>query len=103
MREALSVPDSDIKMTYWDTTGHHHEIARIDRLHNKEAKVLDLHTGDLIFAPAILDFLTDIFQDDAVTFQSLYFENGSQQGCHQDTAFVYVEPPYQFAACWIAL
>ena len=51
MREALSVPDSDIKMTYWDTTGHHHEIARIDRLHNKEAKVLDLHTGDLICAP----------------------------------------------------
>jgi len=108
MREALSVPDSDIKMTYWDATGHHYAPAAADLLHHKEAKVLDLHTRlesarDLIFAPAILDFLTDIFQDDAVAFQSLYFENGSQQGCHQDTAFVYVEPPYQFAASWIAL
>ncbi|MFZ4681842.1 MAG: phytanoyl-CoA dioxygenase family protein [Terrimicrobiaceae bacterium] len=108
MQAALNAPESDIKMTYWDETGHHFTAAKANLLHNKEAKVLDLHTRlasahELIFAPAILDFLTDVFQDDAVAFQSLYFENGSQQGSHQDTAFVYVEPPYQFAASWIAL
>jgi hypothetical protein len=107
-RRTLDDSASDLKMTYWDADGHHHEPARIALLHNKEAKVLDLHTRieaaqDLIFAPAILDFLTDIFDDEVVAFQSLYFENGSQQGCHQDSAFVYVEPPAQFAASWIAL
>jgi ectoine hydroxylase-related dioxygenase (phytanoyl-CoA dioxygenase family) len=95
-------------MTYWDTDGHHQEQVSPANLGKLEAKVLDLHVhldeaNDLIFAPKIMNFLTDTFQDDAVAFQCLYFENGSQQGCHQDTAFVYVDPPYQFAASWIAL
>jgi hypothetical protein len=105
---AITDPAGTIMMTYWDETGHHREKAGPDRLGKTEAKVLDLHvyldsTHDLIFAPDIVDFLTDVFQDDAVAFQSLYFEYGSQQGCHQDTAFVYVEPPLHFAASWIAL
>lgn len=57
----------------------------------------------LIFSPRILDFLRDVFQDDPVAFQTLYFEYGSTQGAHNDTAFVYVDPPYQFVASWIAL
>ncbi len=105
---AISVPDTNVKMTYWDTDGHHFEKAQQQHIGKTEAKILDLHVHlessyDLIFAPAILDFLTDIFQDEVLAFQNLFFEYGSQQGCHQDTAFVYVEPPYQFAASWIAL
>jgi hypothetical protein len=104
----LGDPDHDIKMTYWDDAGHHHEQASIACLDKLEAKVLDLHVRidaaqQLIFAPKILDFLIDVFQDDVVAFQSLYFENGSQQGAHQDTAFVYTEPASHFAASWIAL
>lgn len=104
----LSQPGHDIKMTYWDTDGHHHEAASIAMLPKREAKVLDLHVRmptaqELIFSPDIIDFLTDVFQDDVVAFQSLYFEYGSQQGAHQDTAFVYTEPHAHFAASWIAL
>jgi ectoine hydroxylase-related dioxygenase (phytanoyl-CoA dioxygenase family) len=95
-------------MTYWDNDGHHQAPAALDLLGETEAKVLDLHTrldsaAQVVFAPAILDFLTDVFQGDAVAFQCLYFEYGSQQGCHQDTAFVYVTPPHQLVASWVAL
>jgi hypothetical protein len=105
---AIATPGSQLPMTYWDEEGHHYDKATPALLMKHEAKVLDLHTrlasaADLIFAPRILDFLRDIFQDDAVAFQSLYFEFGSQQGAHQDTAFVYTDPPYHFAASWIAL
>jgi len=106
---ALSNPRVRIPMTFWDDQGHHHyDIARKDKLGNREAKVLDLHvrlppSQRLIFAPKLLDFLTDVFQEEPVAFQTLYFENGSQQGAHQDTAFVYTDPPYHFVASWIAL
>jgi ectoine hydroxylase-related dioxygenase (phytanoyl-CoA dioxygenase family) len=50
-----------------------------------------------------MDFLWDIFGEAPVAFQSLYFEYGSAQGAHNDTAFVYVDPPSSFAASWIAL
>ncbi len=105
---AMADPNAGISMTYWDAQGHHHTPATPDRLGETEAKVLDLHTRlsaaqRVIFAPAIIDFLTDVFQDDAVAFQCLYFEYGSQQGCHQDTAFVYVQPPHQLVASWVAL
>ena len=100
--------ESDVKMTFWDTDGHHHQAAAESLLAKREAKVLDLHirleaARQLIFAPKILDFLTDMFQDDVVAFQSLYFKYGSQQGAHQDTAFVITEPSSHFAASWIAL
>ena len=39
----------------------------------------------------------------AVAFQTLYFEKGSEQSLHQDTAFVYVNEPQEFLATWIAL
>lgn len=106
---ALSDPAVEYPMTYWDDQGHHHyDIARKDKLGNREAKVLDLHvrlasSQKLIFAPKLLNFLTDVFQEEPVAFQTLYFENGSQQAAHQDTAFVYTDPPYHFVASWIAL
>jgi hypothetical protein len=58
---------------------------------------------DLFAAPRLLSFLQCIFEDDPLLFQSLSFNQGSQQPLHQDTAYVVVEKPLQLAACWIAL
>lgn len=59
---------------------------------------------DLFGAPALLNFLQTIFDDDPLLFQSLNFEKGSQQALHQDTAYVVVDgAPLHLAACWIAL
>jgi len=106
--DLLSRDDHGVRMTYWDGPNHHYGDARPDRLNYAEAKVLDLHARmsaaqQVIFAPAIQAALGDIFEDEAVAFQSLYFEYGSQQGAHQDTAFVYTRPAYHFVASWVAL
>jgi ectoine hydroxylase-related dioxygenase (phytanoyl-CoA dioxygenase family) len=82
--------------------------AKPEYLSKAEAKILDVHyhlpsSHDLIFSPSILQFLWDLFGEAPVAFQSLYFEHGSAQGAHNDTAFVYVEPASLFAASWIAL
>ncbi|WP_207212482.1 phytanoyl-CoA dioxygenase family protein, partial [Sphingobium cupriresistens] len=58
---------------------------------------------DLFHVPALFDFLRLIFDADPLLFQSLSFDQGSQQGLHQDTAYVVVQQPLQLAACWIAL
>jgi len=104
----LERSDSGIMMTYWDARGKHHVPAEATLLGNHEAKVLDVHrhldsSHELIFAPAVIGFLRDVFQDDPVAFQTLYFEYGSMQDAHNDTAFVYVDPPEHFVASWIAL
>lgn len=58
---------------------------------------------DLFTSPRLLEFLNAIFAEDPLLFQSLSFDQGSQQGLHQDTAYVVVDKPLQLAACWIAL
>lgn len=55
------------------------------------------------FAPPITSFLRTLFERDLLLFQSLSFEYGSRQPLHQDTAYVVVDSPMEFAACWIAL
>ena len=56
-----------------------------------------------LFSPAIVEFLSLIFERKPQLFQSLSFEQGSQQGMHQDTAYVVTDSPLEFAGCWIAL
>ena len=58
---------------------------------------------DLFTSPALIRFLSLIFDDVPLLFQSLSFDQGSQQGLHQDTAYVVVDQPMELAACWIAL
>ncbi|MCP1468496.1 hypothetical protein J3E64_000163 [Sphingobium sp. OAS761] len=58
---------------------------------------------DLLSSPALLAFLNLIFEADPLLFQSLSFDQGSQQRLHQDTAYVVVDKPLELAACWIAL
>ncbi|MEQ8734406.1 MAG: phytanoyl-CoA dioxygenase family protein [Rhodospirillaceae bacterium] len=54
-------------------------------------------------APAILEFLSTIFDETPVLTQSLIFQTGSEQGFHQDPAFVVYDKPLSMAACWVAL
>lgn len=58
---------------------------------------------DLFSVPRLLRFFQLIFDADPLLFQSLSFDQGSQQGLHQDTAYVVVDQPIELAACWIAL
>jgi phytanoyl-CoA hydroxylase len=78
------------------------------RFREERVKLLDLYghldtARQIVFSPAILRFLTLLFERPVVAFQSLYFRWGSQQDIHQDTAFVKVSSPMEFAASWIAL
>lgn len=96
------------QMTYWEQGHKHMHLANRSKLGAAECKVIDVHASDpdvqqAVFAPKIARFLELVMQSKAVAFQTLYFEYGSQQPIHQDTAFVYVDPPLEFIASWIAL
>ncbi len=72
------------------------------------AKALDLHyfsrpIRELMFAPAITDFLGLVFESKAFASQSLTFLRGSAQDPHQDSAYVAYTVPRRFAASWVAL
>jgi len=75
---------------------------------DKRHKLLDLHVHldsarEIVFAAPIVRFLNLVFERPALAFQGLYFRWGSQQAIHQDSAFVKVSAPLEFAASWIAL
>lgn len=56
-----------------------------------------------VFAPRVAALLEAAFAEPAIAIQSLYFEYGSQQSIHQDTAYVVSRRPLGLAAIWIAL
>ena len=56
-----------------------------------------------MFADKIVRFLEIIFEQNVLAFQSLSFEIGTEQGMHQDTAYVVLSSPMKLAASWIAL
>jgi hypothetical protein len=75
---------------------------------DRSVKLLDLFDGSaaalrVTFAPPVQRFLSILFERPALAFQSLYFRWGSRQDVHQDSAFVRVSSPREFAASWIAL
>jgi phytanoyl-CoA hydroxylase len=57
----------------------------------------------VLLAPAIVRFLTLIFDAEPLLFQGLTFECGSEQGIHQDSAYVVVSSPMELVASWTAL
>ena len=72
------------------------------------AKALDLHyfskpIRELMFVPAITEFLGLIFESRAFASQSLTFLRGSAQDPHQDSAYVAYSVARRFAASWVAL
>ena len=77
-------------------------------LRDRPHKVLDLHAKvaaaePVVFAAPILQFLSRLFLRPPMAFQSLYFTYGTRQHMHQDTAYVPVNSPLEFAGVWIAL
>lgn len=61
------------------------------------------HARQALFSDTIVEFLAAVFETAPHLFQSLTFEKGSEQGFHQDPAYVVVSEPRQLAASWIAL
>lgn len=49
------------------------------------------------------DFLRLIFEEDPILMQTLLFENGSQQGVHQDFPYVHTPKPPYLVGVWVAL
>jgi len=75
---------------------------------DKTFRLIDFHVNSptvqaAAFSPVIQRILQLIFEEPAQAFQSLTFIYGSQQGIHQDGAYVAVSEPLKFAASWIAL
>jgi phytanoyl-CoA hydroxylase len=58
---------------------------------------------DLLSSPPLVEFLQVLFEQRPKLFQSLSFDMGSEQGLHQDTAYVVVDRPLELVGCWIAL
>jgi phytanoyl-CoA hydroxylase len=103
-----AIDERSRQMAYWKEGVKHIHASDRERLMEFECKVLDVHATmasvrNAVFAPKLARFLELIFRTKATAFQTLYLERGSEQGVHQDTAFVYVDPPLDFAASWIAL
>jgi phytanoyl-CoA hydroxylase len=71
-------------------------------------KLLDVYSvskaaREAMFAEPIRNFLKLVFGRGPMAFQSLSFTAGTGQPIHQDTAYVVVSSPMEFAASWIAL
>jgi ectoine hydroxylase-related dioxygenase (phytanoyl-CoA dioxygenase family) len=74
----------------------------------ERARVVDSYAfyesaRETLFAKPIVEFLRTIFEADPLLFQSLSFHKGSEQGMHQDTAYVVVSSPLALSAAWVAL
>ena len=84
---------------------YEHLREELEREHVKlvDAYALSRHTLAAAFSEPLRRFLRLVFEGDALLFQSLSFERGSEQPVHQDTAYVVVSPPLAFVAAWIAL
>lgn len=74
-----------------------------DRLRIVDIYVFVEAARQALFSPPIAHFLELVFERPPLLFQGLSFERGSQQGMHQDTAYVVTSSPLELAACWIAL
>lgn len=76
-------------------------------LRREKVKLLDLYVRSeaarrIAFAKPIRDFLALVFESTPMAFQGLYFDHGTEQPMHQDTAYVRVDAPMELAASWVA-
>ncbi len=88
---------------------HQGQVQRMSRdLYDKVAKVSCLHwyyprAAEIIFPPAVLRFLTQIYDRPPVAFQSMSMRKGSQEPLHIDTGPLTLTEPMSMAASWVAL
>jgi phytanoyl-CoA hydroxylase len=71
-------------------------------------RIMDFHNQSiagkkLALNATVTDFLGHVFRETVVCMQTLTFIHGTQQGAHQDYAFVVAGIPSHLAAAWIAL
>lgn len=71
-------------------------------------RIADLHSHSeaarrLYFHPQIFHWIDLIFGSPSVSFQSLFFEWGSEQSFHRDPVYVVTTPPANLLATWVAL
>ena len=73
-------------------------IAKVDCLH-----LFFSRAGELIFPPAVLEFLTDLYERPPVAFQTMSMRKGSEEPLHIDTGPLTLTEPMALAASWVAL
>jgi ectoine hydroxylase-related dioxygenase (phytanoyl-CoA dioxygenase family) len=71
-------------------------------------RIADMHSHSdaalaLYLNPTVFREVERVLGEPAVATQSLFFEQGSQQGLHRDPVFVQTKPPSHLVAAWIAL
>ena len=78
------------------------------RVRNVGYRIPDLHSHsdhalDLYLHPTMFRMVELIYDQPAISFQSLYFEYGSQQALHRDPMYVVTDPASHLLASWVAL
>ena len=68
-----------------------------------EAHAVLPEVRDAFASPAVVEFLTAVFDEPPVLSQTLMFQMGSEQPIHRDTTFVQFDQPLSMVGCWIAL
>ena len=88
---------------------HGGKVHRVSRdLYDQVAKVSCLHwyfprASELIFPPAVLRFMSLIYERPPVAFQSMSMRKGSEEPLHIDTGPLTLTEPMSMAASWVAL
>ena len=96
---AVSPPGPGGPTAFRDYEGPVRETGyRIPDLHSHSDRALDLYLHAEAFRLVEL-----IYDAPAISFQSLYFEYGSEQALHRDPMFVITDPAAHLLASWIAL
>jgi len=91
------------------TARHGGSVLPLSRdLYDKVAKVDGVHhyfprTGELIFPPPVLQFLTQIYDREPVAFQTMTMRLGSEEPLHTDTGPLTLTEPMTLIGAWIAL
>jgi ectoine hydroxylase-related dioxygenase (phytanoyl-CoA dioxygenase family) len=106
---AWTAPPEGLSVETFEPDGQMRIVPPDILLRAGRTKMLDLYaysdvTREAIAAPAVVAFLSAIFEDRPKAFQGLTFWNGSQQAIHKDTAYVKIDSnPMHLAATWLAL
>jgi hypothetical protein len=84
------------------------DTLRAEDLNTPALRIMDFHNQSiagkkLALHSSIVSFLQHVFRHTVVCMQTLTFIHGTQQGAHQDYAFVVSGIPSHLAAAWIAL
>lgn len=106
---AWRTPPNGLMIETFEPNGEMRIIPPDIALREGRTKLMDLYAFSsaarrAVAAPAVIAFLTAIFEETPKAFQSLTFWNATPQPMHKDSAYVQIEPnPLAMAAAWLAL